>query len=66
MILNDLKAKVEGNFSKEIIIEDDGEEFIYVFPDTKEFISILRRKLNKEIVSKERIYAKKFTQVIHH
>jgi hypothetical protein len=52
MILNDLKAKVEGSFSKEIIIEDDGEEFIYVFPDTKEFISILIRKLNKEIVSK--------------
>jgi len=52
MILNDLKVKVEGSFSKEIIIEDDGEDFIYVFPDTKEFISILRRKLHKEIVSK--------------
>ena len=51
MILNDLKAKVEGSFSREIIIEDDGEEFVYVFPDTKEFISILKRKLHKEIVS---------------
>ncbi|MHA2280398.1 MAG: hypothetical protein ACXAC5_06075 [Promethearchaeota archaeon] len=52
MILNDLKVKVDGNFSKEIVIEDDGEELVYVFPDTKEFISILKRKLNKEIVSK--------------
>ena len=52
MILNDLKAKVEGSFSREIIIEDDGEELVYIFPDTKEFISILKRKLNKEFVSK--------------
>ncbi len=52
MILNDLKAKVEGSFSRDIIIEDDGEEFIYVFPDTKEFISILRRKINKEAALK--------------
>ncbi len=52
MILNDLKAKVEGSFSREIIIEDDGEELVYIFPDTREFISILRRKLNKEIVLK--------------
>ena len=51
MILNDLKTKVEGSFSREIIIEDDGEEFVYVFPDTKEFISILKRKFHKEIVS---------------
>ena len=52
MILNDLKTKVEGNFSREISIEDDGEELVYIFPDTKEFISILKRKLNKEFVSK--------------
>ncbi len=52
MILNDLKVKVNGTFSREIIIEDDGEEVVYIFPDTKEFISILRRKLNKEIVLK--------------
>jgi hypothetical protein len=50
MILNDLKVKVNGSFSKEIVIEDDGEELVYIFPDTKEFISILKRKLNKEIV----------------
>jgi len=52
MILNDLKVKVEGRFSKEIIVEDDGEDLVYVFPDTKEFISILRRKINKEAASK--------------
>ncbi|MFW9941319.1 MAG: hypothetical protein ACFFBC_11730 [Promethearchaeota archaeon] len=52
MILNDLKAKVDGGFSREITVEDDGEDLVYVFPDTKEFISILRRKLNKEAVSK--------------
>lgn len=52
MILNDLKVKVNGTFSKEIIIEDDGEELVYIFPDTQEFISILKRKLNREIVSK--------------
>jgi hypothetical protein len=50
MILNDLKVKVDGNFSKEIIIEDDGEDLVYIFPETESFISILRRKLNKEIV----------------
>ncbi|MHA2035214.1 MAG: hypothetical protein ACW98X_02195 [Promethearchaeota archaeon] len=52
MILNDLKVKVDGSFSREIIVEDDGEELVYVFPDTKEFISILKRKLNKETVAK--------------
>jgi hypothetical protein len=45
MILNDLKTKVKGKF----VIEDDGEPFTYVFPDTKEFISILKRKINKEV-----------------
>ena len=52
MILNDLKVKVTGSFSKEIVIEDDGDELVYIFPDTKEFISILRRKLNKEVILK--------------
>ncbi len=52
MILNDLKAKVDGRFTREIIIDDDGEDLVYVFPDTKEFISILRRKINKEAVSR--------------
>lgn len=54
MILNDLNEKVKGKFFKEITIEDDGEDFIYVFPDTKEFLSIMRRKeIQKEILSKK-------------
>jgi len=48
MILNDLNAKVEGRFFKEVTIEDDGDQIIYVFPDTKEFISIIKRKIVKE------------------
>ena len=52
MILNDLKSKVDGRFTREIIIDDDGEDLVYVFPGTKEFISILRRKINKEAVSR--------------
>lgn len=50
MILNDLKAKVSGKFSKEIIVDDDGENLVYVFPDTNEFISILKRKMHKEVL----------------
>ncbi len=54
MILNDLNTKVEGKFYKEITIEDDGEDLIYVFPDTKEFLSIIRRReIKKEIISKK-------------
>ena len=49
MILNDMKVKVEGKFFKEITIEDDGDNITYVFPDTEEFLSILRRKINKEL-----------------
>ena len=53
MILNDLNIKVEGKFYKEITIEDDGEDLIYVFPDTKEFLSIIRRReIKKAIISK--------------
>jgi len=53
MILNDLNTKVKGKFYKEITIEDDGEDLIYVFPDTKEFLSIIRRReIKKEIISK--------------
>lgn len=44
MILNDLNEKVKGKFYKEIIVDDDGEGLTYVFPDTKEFLSIIRRK----------------------
>ncbi len=51
MILNDLKAKVDGRFYKEIIVDDDEEDLVYVFPETEKFISILRRKMNKEIIS---------------
>ena len=49
MILNDMKVKVEGKFFKEVSIEEDGDNITYVFPDTEEFLSILRRKLNKEL-----------------
>ena len=49
MIVNDLNQKVTGKFIKEVIIEDDGEEDIaYVFPDTKEFISIIKRNLVRQ------------------
>ncbi|HUW89039.1 MAG TPA: hypothetical protein VMV43_00820 [Candidatus Nanopelagicaceae bacterium] len=41
--------KVEGKFFKEVTIEDDGDNITYVFPDTEEFLSILRRKINKEL-----------------
>ncbi|MHA2183880.1 MAG: hypothetical protein ACXAAI_02685 [Promethearchaeota archaeon] len=50
--MDDLRVKVDGRFSKEIVVEDDGEEVVYVFPDTKEFISILKRKINKEFALK--------------
>ena len=49
MILNDMKVKVKGKFFKEVTIEDDGNNITYVFPDTEEFLSILRRKINKEL-----------------
>ena len=48
MILNDLNTKVEGRFFKEITIDDDGDNFIYVFPNTKEFLSVIRRNLIKQ------------------
>ncbi|MFX0001289.1 MAG: hypothetical protein ACFE88_14340 [Candidatus Hermodarchaeota archaeon] len=52
--MNDLNSKVKGKFYKEIIIDDDGEALVYVFPDTKEFLSIIRRKeIKKEIISKD-------------
>ena len=49
MIVNDMKVKVQGRFFKEVTIEDDGDNITYVFPDTEKFLSILRRKLNKEL-----------------
>ena len=50
MILNDMKVKVEGKFFKEVAVDDDGNNITYVFPDTSEFLSILRRKINKELI----------------
>jgi len=45
--LNDLNTKVGVKFFKEVTIEDDGDDITYVFPDTKEFISLLKRKFVK-------------------
>ena len=53
MILNDMKIKIKGRFFKEITIDDDGEDVVYVFPDTKEFISIVRRDINRKLISNE-------------
>ena len=52
-MLNDIKLKVKGRFSKEISIADDDESITYVFPDTQHFISILRRKIGRELMQKE-------------
>lgn len=55
MILNDMKTKVEGKYIREITIEDDGDNIVYIFPDTKEFISIIKRDLNKKLIAKEKV-----------
>lgn len=47
MIVNDLNDKVRGKYYKEITIEDDGENIAYVFPNTEEFIKIIKRKAIK-------------------
>jgi len=44
MIVNDLNNKVKGRYYKEITIEDNGEDISYVFPNTEEFINIIKRK----------------------
>ena len=44
-----MKVKVQGKFFKEVTIDDDGDNITYVFPDTEEFLSILRRKINREL-----------------
>ena len=57
MIVNDLNKKVVGRFYKEIIIDDehDGENITYIFPDTQEFISVLKRKfVTKKLISEEK------------
>ncbi|MHA1193626.1 MAG: hypothetical protein ACTSR7_16575 [Promethearchaeota archaeon] len=48
-----MKIKVKGQFFKEITIDDDGDDVVYVFPDTKEFISIVRRDINRKLISNE-------------
>ena len=48
-----MKIKVKGRFFKEITIDDDGDDVVYVFPDTKEFISIVRRDINRKLISNE-------------
>ena len=50
MILNDIEKKVKGHFSKEITLDDDGSDITYIFPNTTEFINILRRKINKKLI----------------
>ncbi len=53
MIINDLNKKVVGRFYKEITIDSDYDDNItYVFPDTEEFIAVLKRKfVNQKITS---------------
>ena len=48
MIFNDLNSKIKGRFSREIIIDDNSEPITYIFPNTEEFIAILKRKMRKE------------------
>ncbi len=58
MIVNDLNKKVVGRFYKEITIDeyDESDNFTYVFPDTKEFISVLNRKfVVKKVISEEKV-----------
>jgi len=43
------ESESKGKFFKEVTIDDDGDNITYVFPDTEEFLSILRRKINKEL-----------------
>ncbi|MFX1496035.1 MAG: hypothetical protein ACFFBH_00775 [Promethearchaeota archaeon] len=56
MIVNDMNIKVKGKFFKEVSIEDDNDDSItYVFPDTSEFIAILKRKLTKDLIKEDKI-----------
>ena len=48
-----MRIKVKGRFYKEITIDDNDDDLVYVFPDTKEFISILRRDINRKLISDE-------------
>jgi hypothetical protein len=57
MIVNDLNKKIVGRFYKEITIDGhDGENITYVFPDTKEFISVIKRRfINQKAISEEKV-----------
>jgi len=56
MIVNDMNTKVKGSFFKEITVDDDEDGNItYVFPDTNEFIAIIKRKLAKDLIKAEKI-----------
>ncbi|MHA1146675.1 MAG: hypothetical protein ACTSR8_00335 [Promethearchaeota archaeon] len=49
MIVNDYNNRVSsGGFSKIITIEDNGEDTVYVFPKTTEFITEIQKKQNAE------------------
>ncbi|TXT63217.1 MAG: hypothetical protein BAJALOKI3v1_410013 [Promethearchaeota archaeon] len=44
MIVNDLNKEVEGKYNTQVIIDDNGEDIIYVFPKTENFITIREKK----------------------
>ena len=49
MIVNDLNNKViRASYSKVITIEDDGDDPVYVFPDTESFLKGIHQKQNAE------------------
>ncbi|MEJ2249838.1 MAG: hypothetical protein P8Y70_05695 [Candidatus Lokiarchaeota archaeon] len=48
MYVNDLNEKVKERFYKEITVEDEGDDISYVFPDTSEFIKIIKRKMIRD------------------
>ena len=57
MRINDLNRKVGRSiFSMEMTVEDDGDDITYVFPDTREFISMAKTKfINKGLISEENL-----------
>ena len=49
MIVNDFNNKVGSTgFSKVITFDDDGDDMVYVFPKTTEFIAEIQKKQNAE------------------
>ena len=50
MILNDMDHKIEEKYFREITIEGEHDGITYIFPSTLEFISVIKRKLNKELI----------------